>query len=403
MKYVIVLADGMADRPIPELGGLTPLQAAKKPTLDFLTRSGEVGMVNTIPAGMAPGSDTANLAVLGYDPKVYYSGRSPFEAISIGLDLAESDVVFRCNLVTLSEDEPYAEKTMLDHSSDEISTGEAHALMVTVNNNLRTDKMSFYPGVSYRHVLVWHNAPFDFRLTPPHDIIGRKIKEYLPGGPYGEMFLQMMQKSSGFLAKHPVNLRRSEQGLKPANSIWLWGEGKKPALPGFYDKYGLKGSVISAVDLIKGLGLCAGLESIDVEGATGNYHTNYEGKAAAALDALKRGQDFVYIHLEGPDECGHRYEIENKVKAIEAIDSRIIKPILEELTTRGEEFSLMVLPDHPTPLSLRTHTAEPVPYLIYRSTGKKEEKTHIYDEFNVGKTGLFFKEGHRLMDYFLSK
>ena len=252
-------------------------------------------------------------------------------------------------------------------------------------------------------MLVWHNAPFDFRLIPPHDIIGRKIKEYLPGGPYGEMFLQMMQDSSGFLAKHPVNLRRMERGLKPGNSIWLWGEGKKPALSSFYDKYGLKGSVISAVDLIKGIGLCAGLESIDVEGATGNYHTNYEGKATAALDALKRGQDFVYIHLEGPDECGHRYEIENKVKSIEAIDSRIVKPILEELASRGEEFSIMILPDHPTPLSLRTHTAEPVPFLIYRSSKEKEETGQVYDEFKAGDTGLHFVEGYRLMDYFLGK
>mgnify|MGYP005855875539 CR=1 FL=1 len=401
MKYVVVLADGMADYPVPELHGLTPLQAAAKPTMDFLARHGEVGIVKTIPDGMAPGSDTANLAVMGYDPKIYYSGRSPFEAISIGLNLAATDVVFRCNLVTLSDDKPYEEKVMLDHSADEITSQEARALIGTVNEYLRNGDMVFYPGVSYRHVLVWHGAPFDFKLTPPHDIIGRKIKEFLPGGPYGELFLKMMQKSSEFLKYHPVNLSRIQRGLNPGNSIWLWGEGKKPALSSFYDRYGLKGSVISAVDLIKGIGLCAGLESIDVEGATGNYQTNYEGKAGAALEALEKGQDFVYIHLEGPDECGHRHEIQNKVKSIEAIDKRIIKPILEELASRGEKFSIMILPDHPTPLSLRTHTAEPVPFLIYRSNRKKEETGQLYDEFKAGETGLYFGEGHRLMDYFL--
>lgn len=403
MKYVVVLADGMADYPIPELNGLTPLQAAATPTIDFLARHGEVGTVNTIPEGMTPGSDTANLAVMGYDPKVYYSGRSPFEAISIGLNLSGTDVVFRCNLVTLSEDEPYAEKVMLDHSSDEITSEEARVLIEAVNKHLRTDEMVFYPGVSYRHVLVWHRAPFDFQLTPPHDIIGRKIKEYLPGGLYGHLFLNMMQSSSAFLKSHPVNLRRIERGLRPGNSIWLWGEGKKPALSSFYDKYGLKGSVISAVDLIKGIGLCAGLESIDVEGATGNYHTNYEGKVRAALEALRKGQDFVYIHLEGPDECGHRFEIQNKVKSIESIDDRIVKPILEDLESGGEEFSIMVLPDHPTPLSLRTHTSEPVPFLIYRSNRKKKETAQVYDEIKAGETGLYFGEGHCLMDYFLGK
>jgi len=401
LKYVVVITDGMADYPVPELKNQTPLQAANTPTFAYLAKHGEVGMVKTIPEGMQPGSDTANLSVMGYDPDRYYSGRSPFEAISMGLDLAETDVVFRCNVVTLSEEEPYEEKVILDHSADEISSEEARELIEAVNKHLRTDTMKFFPGVSYRHILVWNEAPFDFTFTPPHDILGKKITEYLPKGPYGDLFHRMMRESSQFLSEHPVNIRRKERGLNPANSIWIWGEGRKPALPGFYEKYQLKGSVISAVDLIKGLGICAGLDSIDVEGVTGNYNTNYEGKARAALEALSSGQDLVYVHLEGPDECGHRYEIENKVKAIEAIDSRIVKPIIEELDSKGEEYRLLILPDHPTPLCLRTHTSEPVPFLIYDSTDKKNNVGQIYDEEEAKKTGLYIQEGHQLMDYFI--
>lgn len=354
LKYVVIIPDGMADYPVAELGNQTPLQAAHTPAIDSLARSGEVGMVKTIPAGMQPGSDTANLAVMGYDPAQYYSGRSPFEAVSIGLELNDTDVVFRCNVVTLSEDEPYEEKVMLDHSADEISTEEGRELIETVNTNLRRAGMAFYPGISYRHILIWKEAPLDFLFTPPHDIIGKKIKEHLPAGPYGHIFCEMMKKSSRFLAQHPVNIARKKRGLRPANSIWIWGEGKKPALPSFYEKYGLKGAVISAVDLIKGLGICAGLESIDVKGATGNYNTNYEGKVQAALKALRGGADLVYIHLEGPDECGHRNERENKVKAIEYIDSRLVQPLVAELAAGKEEYSILLLPDHPTPLSLRS-------------------------------------------------
>lgn len=401
MKYIVILADGAADYPIAELGGKTPVQAAIKPTIDFLASRAEVGMVKTIPEGMTPGSDTANLAVMGYDPAVYYTGRSPFEAISMGIKLADDDVAFRTNLVTLSEDEPYAEKTILDHSSDEISTAEARVLIEEVNKRLGTDVFTFYPGVSYRHILIWNKAPFDYQLTPPHDILGRKIKDYLPGGPYGKIFLQMMEESSSFLKDHPVNKDRIARGLRPANSIWIWGEGKRPALSSFYEKYKLKGSVISAVDLIKGLGLCAGLDSIDVEGVTGNVHTNFEGKAQAALAELKRGQDFVYVHLEAPDECGHRFEMENKVKSIEYIDSRVLKPIMAGLQEMGEDYSIMLLPDHPTPLVLRTHTSEPVPYLIYRSTAQQEIPGQVYDEFYPAKTGHYFAEGYRLMDHFL--
>lgn len=403
MKYIVILADGMADYPLAELGGKTPLQAANKPNMDDLARHGEVGMVATIPPGMSPGSDTANLAVMGYDPAVYYTGRSPFEAISIGIKLADDDVAFRTNLVTLSEDEPYGEKTMLDHSSDEISSAEARLIIEDINKKLGTEVFTFYPGVSYRHILIWNKAPYDFSLTPPHDIIGRKIKDYLPAGPYGAIFLKMMEESSAFLKDHPVNRDRRARGLRPANSIWIWGEGKRPALSSFYEKYRLKGSVISAVDLIKGLGICAGLDSVDVEGATGNIHTNFEGKAQAALAELKRGQDFVYVHLEAPDECGHRFELENKVKSIEYIDSRVLQPILAGLQEMGEDYSIMILPDHPTPLTLRTHTAEPVPYLIYRSNTRQEKPGQVYDEFYPTKTGKYFAEGFRLMDHFLQR
>lgn len=401
MKYIVVLADGMADYPLQELGNRTPLQAAHTPETDRLAHYGEVGMVQTIPQGIHPGSDTANLSVMGYDPSVYYFGRSPFEAISMGLELLPTDVSFRTNLVTLSEEEPYPEKIILDHSADEISSAEARELIEAVNQYLATEKMRFFPGVSYRHILLWHEAPFEYKFTPPHDILGRKIADYLPQGPYGRIFTEMMQKSHEFLKNHPVNIRRRERGLKPANSIWVWGEGKKPALPGFKEKYGLTGSVISAVDLIKGIGLCAGLDSLDVEGATGTYKTNYAGKVQAALGALSGGQDFVYIHLEGPDECGHRMEITNKVNAIEWIDEKVIGPIIQAMRERHEDYSIMVLPDHPTPLSLRTHTAEPVPFLIYRSAAESYDPSRRYDEDEAPKTGLVIAKGHLLMDYFI--
>jgi len=403
MKYIVILGDGMADYPIEQLGNKTPLQYAHTPMMDYLAQHGEIGLVKTVPEGIAPGSDVANLSVMGYDPYKYYSGRSPLEAASIGIELADTDITFRCNLVTLSDDEPYAYKTMIDYSSDEISTEEARILIEDVNKYLRTDSITFYPGISYRHLMVWNNGPYDFSLTPPHDILEKKITDYLPAGPNGNIILDMMQRSYDFLKAHPINLNRMENGLRPANSIWIWGEGKKPALSSFYDKYHLKGSVISAVDLIKGIGICAGLKSIDVVGATGNIHTNFIGKAEAALQELKNGQDFVYVHVEAPDESGHRYEIDNKVKSIEFIDEKIIKTLKNELDSMNEDYSIMVLPDHPTPLKLRTHTSEPVPFLIYRSNRINENTVQSYDEFTAKESGLFFSEGYKLMDYFLER
>ncbi len=397
MKYVVILGDGMADYPMPQLNNKTPLQYAKKPNIDFLAKHGETGMVKTIPDGIPPGSDAANLSVMGYSPKLYYTGRSPLEAISMQINLSENDVAFRCNLVTLSEEQSYCDKVMLDYSSDEISTGESAELIEAVNRHLKTKDIVFYPGISYRHCMIWTNGPEGLHLTPPHDILERKITRYLPGGQYGKILLDMMVESSIFLKDHAVNRDRIKRNLRPANSIWLWGEGKKPAIPEFHEKYGIKGSVISAVDLIKGIGLCAGLKSVDVEGATGNIHTNFTGKALAALKELEAGQDFVYLHIEAPDECGHRYEIENKVKAIEMIDKQVVKVLMDGME-KYDDYRILLLPDHPTPLSLRTHTPEPVPFILYQKSLKKPSAIESYDEFEAKKSGIFIEEGHRLMD-----
>jgi len=402
MKYIVVLGDGMSDYPIAELDNKTPLQAAIKPNIDYLAQNGEVGMVKTIPDGVKPASDAANLSVMGYNPKQYYTGRSPIEAISMGIKLKATDLAFRCNLVTLSNEEKYEDKIILDHSSDEITTEEASELIEEINKHFKTNNLIFYPGIGYRHCLIWDNGPDGFDLVPPHDILGRKIKDYLPKNQNGKILLDMMIKSSSFLEEHPINIKRLKKGLKPANSIWLWGEGRKPSIPNFYKKYGITGSVISAVDLIKGIGICAGFDSIFVPGATGNIHTNFYGKAVAALNELEKGKDFVYIHIEAPDECGHRYEIENKVKAIEFIDTQIIAPLLKGLEIY-DDYKIMFLPDHPTPLSIRTHTAEPVPYIIYRKSTAKASSVSGYDEFQAEGTGIFVLEGYKLMDYFLDK
>ncbi len=400
MKYIVILGDGMADYPIPELDNKTPLQYAKKPNIDMLAKKGTVGLVKTIPDGIAPGSDAANLSVMGYNPKVYYTGRSPLEAVSMGIELSPTDVALRCNLVCLSEaEDDYADKTMIDYSSDEISTAEAKILIEAVNSELKSSDITFCPGISYRHCMVWNNGKTNLGCTPPHDISDRKVTEYLPKEESG-LLLNMMKKSYNILKDHPVNLDRKARGLRPANSIWLWGEGKKPALSSFPEKYNKTGAMISAVDLLKGIGICAGLESIDVDGATGNVDTNFIGKANAAIKALENGKDFVYVHVEAADESGHRYEIDNKVKSIELIDAEVVGPILEAMK-KHDEYKVLVLPDHPTPLSLRTHTAEPIPFIIFDSTNEIDSPASSYDEFEAKKSNVFIDEGYKLMDLFI--
>jgi len=401
MKYIMIVPDGMADDKVPQLNNRTPLDCADMPTVKELAMRGEIGLVKTIPDHMPPGSDVANLSVMGYDPEKYYTGRSSLEAVSIGIDLSEADITFRCNLVTLSGEEDYAQKTMLHHSADEITTEEAKVLIHDLAKELQTEEIQFYPGVGFRHVVVWNNGPDDFELTPPHDILGRKIEEYLPKGPSKDVILNMMIQSNRILKDHPINQSRIERGLKPANSIWIWGLGKKPILDSFYEKYKLKGSVISAVDLIKGIGICAGMKSIDVEGATGNIHTNFEGKTAAALKELENGQDFVYVHIEAPDECGHQGDYINKVRSMEWIDSRVVKPIVEKLDAWGEPYKILILPDHPTPLSIRTHTADPVPFVLYDSTKEQMHPQYRFTEKAAQKSGIYFDAGYKLTDYFL--
>ena len=402
MKYLILLCDGMADYKIDVLGNMTPMQKAYKPTMDKLVKDSIYGLVSNVPEGMVPESDTANLAVMSYDPKVYSKGRSPLEAVSMGLDMKETQTAFRCNVVTISEDAPsYDEAIMVDHSADEITTAEADKLIKSVDEALGDEFKRFYTGVSYRHCLLWDNAPSDYNFMRPHDIIGKCIKEYLPSGEAGKPYYELMRKSYDILKDHPVNLDRKKRGLKSANTIWLWSPGKKPALPSFKDKWGLDASVISAVDLIKGIAICAGMESIDVEGATGNVHTNYKGKADAAIGAFERGKDFVYIHVEAPDECGHRAEIDNKVLSIEKIDKEILLPIIEYFEKLGEDYKIMVLPDHPTPIVMRTHSMDPVPFFIYSSKEKKQGPC-TFDEDSVSD-GLKIEHGQELLSYMVEK
>ncbi len=399
MKYIVILGDGMSDYPVEELGGKTPLEVAKKPVIDYMCAHGEVGLVKNVPENLSPGSDVANLAAMGYDPQKYYSGRSPLEAVSIGVDMKDTDIVFRCNVVNVTEEEEnYEDKIITDHSADEISTEEARILIEAIEEEFGNDIFKFYPGVSYRHALVWDKGPFDFNLTPPHDILERRIGDYMPKGEGSDLIYDMMKKSYDILNNHPVNIKRAERGLKKANSIWIWGEGKKPLLDSFYNKFGKKGSVISAVDLIKGIAICAGMESIDVEGATGNVHTNFDGKAQAALDALKSGSDYVYIHMEAPDECGHRHEVENKVRSIELIDEKVVKFIKETLEKDCIEYKMLILPDHPTPLKLRTHTRDAVPFIIYDSTNEINSGIDCYTEKNAAKSDIVVNEGHTLID-----
>ncbi len=402
MKYIVVLGDGMADYPVDEFGGKTILEAADKPNMDYMCAHGELGMVKTVDDSMKPGSDVANLSVLGYDSLKYYSGRSPLEAASIGVDMLPTDVTFRCNLVTLSDEENYSDKTMLDYSSGEISSAEAAELIKAVDEQLGTDIIKFYPGVSYRHLMVWHNGSTNVELTPPHDISDKKITDFLPKGDGADEILELMKKSSEILKKHPVNLKRISEGKNPATSIWIWGEGRKPALDSFEGKYHLKGSVISAVDLIKGIAICAGMESIDVEGATGTYQSNFDGKADAALKSLlDDGKDFVYIHMEAPDECGHQGDAEHKKLSVELIDEKVVGKIRRVLGERGVDYKMLIMPDHPTPIKLKTHVSDPVPYVIFTSNDLKDTGL-TYTEKNAKATGNFIEKGYTLMDKFLS-
>jgi 2,3-bisphosphoglycerate-independent phosphoglycerate mutase len=405
MKYIIFLGDGMADLPVPQLQGQTPLAIAHKPNMDRLARSGLAGMVRTVPEGMMPGSDTANMSVMGYDPRLYYTGRSPLEAISMSIDMEPGDVAFRCNLVTLSDEADYADRTMVDYSSDEIGSDEAARLIETVNKHFETEAFCFYPGKSYRHCLIWKNGPVSMQLVPPHDILTRRIGDYLPTGEGADRLLDMMVQSSAFLPGHPVNKARCRRQLRPATSIWIWGQGTKPQMPDIATAYKLKGSVISAVDLVNGLGICAGLRVVEVPGVTGNIHTNFDGKAQAAIDEFTHGQDYVYLHVEAPDECGHRAEIENKVRSIELIDQKIIGPVwayLEEHRQKtGEDYRILVMPDHPTPLTLRTHTGDPVPFACYSSDGRDQCPAAAYDEASCGQTGYYLANGPEMFERFI--
>lgn len=400
MKYVIVLGDGMADRPIEAFGGLTPLEYAKTPTLDVMAGRAETGLVHTIPEGMKPGSDTANLSVLGYDPEKYYTGRSPLEALSIGVDMKADDIAIRTNLITVSDgDEPYEEKTIIDHSSGEISTEEAEVLLNALREELEDDSYHFYKGTSYRHLLIWKEGSVA-ELTPPHDVLGRRAGDYLPAD---EKLREMQKRSYEILSDHPVNQERRRKGLNPANSCWFWGAGTRPALTSFEEKNHKKGAMISAVDLLKGIAVGAGMKNISVEGANGQLHTNYEGKAQAAADALlKEGFDFVYVHVEAPDEMGHQGSAERKAESIEYLDQRLIRKLKEELDASGEPYRMLVLPDHPTPVCVRTHTADPVPYLLYDSR-KALGSAEAYSENTARRSGLVTEQGFKLIDRLFSE
>lgn len=395
MKYIVVLIDGAADTPVKELGGKTPLEAAHKPYIDALAQKSEMGMVTTVPSNLPPGSDVANLAVFGYDPQKYYTGRSPLEAMSMNVPLELTDTTFRTNLVCLSDDMLYEDKVMVDYSSDEISTEEAAELIKAVNEAFKCDDYEFFPGISYRHLLVWHNKENKFALTPPHDISEKRIGEYLPSD---KTLLSLMKRSYDILKDHPVNKKRIENNLRPANSIWIWGNGTKPNLDTYISKFGIKGSVVSAVDLIRGIGVCAGLEVIEVPNVTGTVHTNFDGKANAAIKALDNGSDFVYIHLEAADEAGHRHEIDNKVKAIELIDQKIVAPVITHMEEKNEDFAVLIMPDHPTPLDIRTHTRNPIPYIIYKSSDSRIKHSLSYTEKNAESTGIYIKDGYMLIE-----
>lgn len=395
MKYIIVLGDGMSDEPIAEIKNQTPLMAAKTPQLDYLAKRSELGIAHTIPQGMNPGSDTANLSVLGYNPKQYYTGRSPLEALSIGVDMKDTDIALRCNVVTISDDDlAYEEKTILDHSASEISTEDAKILIEAVKKELENDVYKFYVGTSYRHLTIWDKG-IVVDLTPPHDILGKVVGNYLPTD---KALYDMMKKSYTILNNHPINVERKAKGLNKANSIWFWGAGTRPALTSFEEKNQKTGAMISAVDLLKGIAVGAKMKVIEVPGADGTLHTNYEGKAMAAVDVLtKDNYDFVYIHIEAPDEMGHQGNLQNKIKAIEFIDQRVIKIVMEEMKNRGADYRMLIMPDHPTPIRCRTHTSDPVPYLLYDST-KEQKNAWLYNEAEAINSGNVVKEGYTVIN-----
>ncbi len=401
MKYVVLLCDGMADQPCAELGGKTPMEAAVKPHMDALVPFSEMGTVCNVPQGMSPGSDVANLSVLGYDPCDCYTGRSPLEAANIGIDLADDDVAFRCNLVTLSDEDAYEDKRMVDYCGGDIHTSEADAIIQTVQEAFGGGEFDFYTGTAYRHCLVWHGGKTSLgNLTPPHDISGRVIGEHLNTTDAAAPLLEMMKKSVELLKDHPINQERKAKGENPANAIWLWGYGKRPQMQKFTDKFGISGAMVSAVDLLKGIARLTDMTVCEVDGATGYLDTNFEGKAQAAIIVLKNGADLVYVHLEAPDECGHRGEAQNKVKAIEIIDDVVLAPILDAF---GDDLTVLILPDHPTPLCTRTHSSDAVPYLLYRANKKQNNAACSFTESNASATGVKREKGSDMMMYFLSK
>ena len=404
MKYIVFLGDGMAGLPLMELDNRTTLQAAFTPNMDFLAKNGIAGMVKTVPDGMHPASDIANLSVLGYDPRECYTGRSPLEAVSMGINMGDNDVAYRCNLVTISESVNFSDANMIDYSSSEISTEEALELIKACRESfeIQGDTIwELHTGASYRHCLMLRNAGTGAICTPPHDITGQGIKDFLPRGENSNLFLSMMEQSVKILENHPINLKRKKAGLNPANCCWFWGEGTRPALAPFSTKYGISGGVISAVDLIKGIGICAGLKSVNVEGATGTLDTNYAGKADAALKLLER-EDFVYLHVEAPDECGHHKDIAGKIKAIEAIDRDIIGPVIKALNAKGEEYRVLLLPDHPTPIDIGTHSSAPVPFALYGYIGEVKASALAYSETECAKTGIIVHNGFEMMDILIN-
>ena len=399
MKYIVILGDGMSDEPMEILGGKTPLEVANIPVMDSLASMGEMGMVQNVPSGMSPGSDVANLSVMGYDPKVSYSGRSPLEALSLNIDMEPDDIVFRVNVVTLTEEEPYAEKIITDHSAGEISTAEGHILMEAIQEAFNNDEFQFYPGTSYRNIMIWKKGR-QVALEPPHDHLTQVIGDFLPKEP---VLREFMEKSYDILNNHPLNQKRAAEGKNKANSIWYWGAGTKPSLEGFTAKTGLKCAMVSAVDLLKGIAVGSGMEVYHVEGATGSIDTNWEGKAQAAIDAtLRDGCDYVYVHVEAPDEMAHQGLTEEKITSIEYLDSRIIAPIKAAMEAAGEDFRMLVLPDHPNPVRYRTHTGDPVPYILYDSTKHRKTIAH-YNEKEAAATGNFVANGHELMNRLIRK